>query len=80
MVTLTPRIHGTGTDDTNLQNLNAPRVRVGEDQMPQLESRVSAGIVTGGSDAVIANRARGGARLLRPRIANLAYALRDTGI
>ena len=47
--------------------------------MPQLESRVSAGRVTGGSDTVIANRAGGGTRLLRPRIANLAYALRDTG-
>ena len=47
--------------------------------MPQLESRASVGSFTGGSGAVVANRAGGGTRLLRPRIADLAYALRDTG-
>ena len=60
-----------GQDDTNLQNPNAPGVRVGGDQMAQRECRVSVGSFTGGGDAVVANLAGGGARLLGPRIADL---------
>ena len=47
--------------------------------MPQLESRVLVGSFTGGGNAVVANQAGSGAGLLKPRIADLAYALRDTG-